>query len=244
MLADGAAARNQATDEPRVSVAETHPTSWLSQFTTHVLSSVRHPSPLTRISIGVPTGPSVGCIERLAHIDPALGKGHAVFREEHFVNAAIVFGNPEGDRCPTIRAHLHLCEGSWLYWRSASHESGNTPRPPILRSPFPRPNRSFDWRQPFSARFDLSACDSFVFLGYVSVSFFSAAEVGFGAVGRWRLEKRRSAADVAPARDRVRNASSVMKTRGAYSTIVAWESSTTKGLNSPVRPYLSVAVTV
>ena len=31
---------------------------------------------------------------------------------------------------------------------------------------------------------------------------------------------------------------------GLHSTIVSWESSTTNGLNSPVRPYLSLAVTV
>src|SRR5688572_22808026 len=49
-------------------------------------------------------------LERLAHLDPTLGKGHAVFREEHFVNAAIVFGNPEGERYPAIRSHLHLSE--------------------------------------------------------------------------------------------------------------------------------------
>ena len=97
MLADGARLRGtRQQTRPRVSVAETHPTSWLSQFTTHVLSSVRHPSPLTRISIGVPTGPSVGCISNVWLHRPRPGQGHAVFREEHFVNAAIVFGNLEG----------------------------------------------------------------------------------------------------------------------------------------------------
>ena len=37
----------------------------LSQFTTQVLSIVRQPSPFTRISMGVPTGPAAGVISKL-----------------------------------------------------------------------------------------------------------------------------------------------------------------------------------
>ena len=140
------AARNRATDEPRVSVAETHPTL--------LVVPVHHPRALER-----PPSKSFDSnfnrsadrtfsrvhLERLAHLDPTLGKGHAVLREEHFVNAAIVFGNLEAGSIPGHQNPPAPVPESWLYWRIAYRESGNTPRSPILRSPFPRPNRSFDW---------------------------------------------------------------------------------------------------
>jgi hypothetical protein len=43
-----------------VLAADTNPSSWLSQLTTHVLSIVRQPSPVTFNSMGVPTGPDAG----------------------------------------------------------------------------------------------------------------------------------------------------------------------------------------
>ena len=56
----GPAARKRATADPRVPAAVTKPSSWLSQFTTQVLSIVRQPRPVTFNSIGVPTAPDAG----------------------------------------------------------------------------------------------------------------------------------------------------------------------------------------
>ncbi len=185
-------------------------------------------------------------LERLTHIDPTLGKGHAVFREEHLVNAAIVFGNPEGDRYPAIRAHLHLCQNP-----GCIGESLPTKAVVLLDHPSSA-HRSPDQidlsigRQPFGARFDLSACDELCVLGIRECELLQCCRGGLRrsqvAGGSRRGDWLR---DVAPARERVHQREQCdEKTRGAYSTIVTWESSTTKGLNSPVRPYLSVAVTV
>jgi len=58
-------ARNRATADPRVPAADTKPSSWLSQFTTHVLSIVRHPRPVIFNSIGVPGGPEAGAIAKV-----------------------------------------------------------------------------------------------------------------------------------------------------------------------------------
>ena len=186
-------------------------------------------------------------LERLAHIDPTLGEGHAVFREEHLVNAAIVFGNPEADRYPAIRVHLHLCQSPGCIGESL-------PTKVVILLDHPSSaHRSPDQidlsigRQPFSARFDLSACDELCVLGIRECELLQCAEVGFGAVGS--LAARGEAIGCETSRP---HASAFItqreqcdeETRDAYSTIVTWESSTTNGLNSPVRPYLSVAVTV
>ena len=185
-------------------------------------------------------------LEGLAHIDPALGKGHAVFREEHLVNAAIVFGNPEGDRYPAIGSPPAPVPGPWLNWRIASHESGNTPRPPILRSPFPRPNRSFDWAEVLQRSLRPQRLRRALRSGIRECELLQCCRGGLRrrqvAGGSRRGDRLR---DVAPARDRVHQREQCdEETRGPYSTIVTCESSTTKGLNSPVRPCLSVAVTV
>ena len=188
-------------------------------------------------------------LERLTHIDPTLGKGHAVFREQHLVNAAIVFGNLEADRYPAISTHLHLCQSPGCIGESL-------PAKVVILLDHPSAaHRSPDQidlsigRQPFSARFDLSACDELCVPGIRECELLQCCRGRASAPsGRWRLEKRRSAAR---RRARTRSRSQRQQgeqcdeeTRGAYSTIVTWESSTTNGLNSPVRPYLSVAVTV
>ena len=69
---------------------------WLSQLTTQVLSIVRQPSPVTLNSIGVPTGPDAGSVsKRLRDVDAVLRDRLAVDERDHFVHAAVVFGNGE-----------------------------------------------------------------------------------------------------------------------------------------------------
>ena len=76
--------------------ADTKPTRLLSQFTTHVLSIVRQPSPLTVSSIGVPTGPDAGVISKLCVTSmPFCATGSAVDERDDIVDAAVVFGDGE-----------------------------------------------------------------------------------------------------------------------------------------------------
>jgi hypothetical protein len=68
----------------------------LSQFTTQVLSIVRHPRPVTFNSRGVPTGPDAGVKrERLGDVDGALRDRLAVDPRDDFVHAAVIFRDRE-----------------------------------------------------------------------------------------------------------------------------------------------------
>ena len=81
---------------PCVPAAETHPIELLSQLTAQVLSIVRQPSPLTRSSIVVPTGPDARRhLEALRDLDPVLRNRTTVDGHDHVVHAAVVLRNDE-----------------------------------------------------------------------------------------------------------------------------------------------------
>ena len=80
----------------------------MSQFTTHVLSIVRHPSPFTLSSIGVPTGPDVDPSRSFGHFDAVLRDRLAVDERDYVVHAAVVFGNREARFEPAARVNGEL----------------------------------------------------------------------------------------------------------------------------------------
>ena len=111
MIADGTGGA-KSRDRRSLRAGRRHePEPLLSQFTTHVLSIVRQPSPFTLSSIGVPTGPDVGVhLEALRDLDAVLRDRLAVDERDDFVHAAVVFGNREARVEPSARVDGELPE--------------------------------------------------------------------------------------------------------------------------------------